>query len=270
MNKHYSIINGELVSKDEAALHLSDLAIQRGYGIFDFFLTRNGTPAFLEDHLTRLLNSAKKMRLDSGISRDGVREMILRLIDKNKMNDSGIKVTVTGGYAEDGYTISEPNLIITQSEFRIVPETFEKGINLITYNHQRQLPDVKTIDYLMAIYLKPLIREKHADDVLYVSDGEVRECPRANFFIVDENKKILTADKKILGGITRKNILAMSGFEVEERAVSVDSVYKAREAFISSSTKRVLPVLSVDGKTIGSGKPGEVTAALYEALSKVH
>lgn len=270
MNNYFSIVNGELVSKDEASLHLSDLAIQRGYGIFDFFLTLDDVSPYLEDHLTRLFNSARKMRLDAGMSRDGIREMILRLIEKNKMGNSGIKVTVTGGYAEDGYSVTRPNLIITQNPFTIKKDSFEKGIRLISYNHQRQLPDVKTIDYLMAIYLKTFISEKGADDVLYISGGEVRECPRANFFIVDDNKNIITPDRDILAGITRKNILAKKGFEVIERTISIDSVYNAREAFISSSTKRVLPVLAVDGKVIGSGKPGEVTTALYHALAPGH
>ncbi len=84
---------------------------------------------------------------------------------------------MTGGYSEDNYPMSKPNLLITQSPFTFDNEKFNTGTRLVTYQHQRQLPQVKTIDYLMAIRLQRFIKENNADDVLYDNGNEICECP---------------------------------------------------------------------------------------------
>jgi D-alanine transaminase/branched-chain amino acid aminotransferase len=181
MSDNFAIINGNLILKDEAKILISDLSIQRGYGIFDYFRTVNNQPLFLEDHLDRFFNSASQMNLNPGIDRDQVKKLIQQLIEKNNMPGSGVRITLTGGYSENGYHIARPNLLITQNPFIFNKEDFNKGIRLVTYGYQRQLPQVKTIDYLMAIYLQKFIKEKDADDVLYHDQTQIRECPRSNF-----------------------------------------------------------------------------------------
>jgi D-alanine transaminase/branched-chain amino acid aminotransferase len=176
--------------------------------------------------------------------------IIHELINRNGIADSGIKLTLTGGYSPDGYSIAEPNLIIAQHPLQLpTQETVDKGIKLITYEHQRQLPQVKTIDYLMAIWLQPLIKEKGADDVLYFFNDVVCECPRANFFIITKEDKLVTPAQNILKGITRKKILENAGFlglTVEERDIKIEELKTAKSAFICSTTKAVLPVMQID------------------------
>jgi D-alanine transaminase/branched-chain amino acid aminotransferase len=125
----------------------------------------------------------------------------------------------------------------------------------VTYNHQRQIPHVKTIDYLQAIRLQPFVKERGAEDLLYHQNGFIRECPRANFFIVTENE-VVTPKSEILKGITRSKILSLKieGYTIVERDFKLEDVYKAKEAFISSSTKNAFPVYQVDGKQIGDGQ----------------
>jgi len=101
MSKLSVWVNDSLIPSDEANLNIADLAVQRGYGIFDFFKTINGKPIFLEDHLDRLFRSAVLMRLEIKQSRDEIRDRIHSLIEINKLNDSGIKVIVTGGFSPD-------------------------------------------------------------------------------------------------------------------------------------------------------------------------
>lgn len=265
----YTIINDDFMLQSEAQLHVSDLSIQRGYGIFDFFKVLDSKPIFLDDHLDRFYGSAGTMNLPVKYQRPELKEMLYELIRKNEMADAGIRINLTGGYAVDSYTVSKPNLVVTQSSISFSQENFEKGISLMTDDHQRQLPGVKTIDYLHAIYLQPQIKLANANDVLYFSQSKIRECPRANFFLVKENGDVVTPAKEILKGITRKKILEFNDMPIREEDVSIYELADAKESFITSTTKNVLPVLSIDGKPVGNGKPGETTRKINELLKNL-
>ncbi|MBZ5855913.1 aminotransferase class IV [Flavihumibacter profundi] len=267
MKAGFCWINGELHTMADASLQLNDLSIQRGYGIFDFFKVVGGEPVFLEAHLNRLQSSAEKMRLAAGYSRKTLVEQITVLLAKNQMPQSGIRITITGGYSHDGYALATPNCIITQHPLQL-SRVLPPGIRLVTYPFQRQLPEVKTIDYLMAIWLQPFIKENNADDVLYESGHIVTECPRANFFIVNDSGEIQTTRHQVLAGVTRNKILALAakGFKIAEKDIWPDDIYSAKEAFITSTSRHVTPVLSVNGRTIANGQPGEITNLLSEAL----
>lgn len=271
MSKLYVWVNDSFVSSDHALVNITDLAVQRGYGIFDFFKTIDGRPVFLEDHLDRFFRSAVLMRLEMKQSRDEIRNKIHQLIEKNAISDSGIKIILTGGFSPDGFNIAEPNLIITQAEFQIPRTMSEKGVAVITHEYQRQFSNAKTLDYLQAIWLQPVLKEKKADDVLYHSNGLIRECPRANFFIVTKENEVLTPESNMLKGVSRKHILEIASgmYKTEAREVSLEELRNAKEAFITSTTKNILPVVQVDGRTLGSGSPGEVTRALANEYNRI-
>ncbi|MGF1923174.1 MAG: aminotransferase class IV [Bacteroidia bacterium] len=267
MSNRYISINHQLYLEEDAKISVSDLAIQRGFGIFDFLKTVDNRPIFLEDHFDRFYNSAKEMNMTVGVDRAELKKSIDQLMSSNSLPNSGLKFILTGGFSEDGYTMSKSNLIITQVPFEVDKNNFDKGMKLVTYEHQRQLPRIKTIDYLQAIRLQSYVRENQADDILYHNNGFLRECPRANFFIVKGNT-IATPKTDILKGITRSKILGlkMEGYTILEKDINLTDLADADEAFISSSTKNALPVLSIDGKSIGNGKPGEVTRKINENL----
>ena len=271
MSKLFVWVNDSLIPSDEANLNIADLAVQRGYGIFDFFKTIDGQPVFLEDHLDRLFRSAVLMRLELKQSRDEIRSKIKRLIESNNLNDSGIKVILTGGFSTDGFNIAEPNLIISQQGFQIPRTMSEKGVSILTHEYQRQFSNAKTLDYLQAIWLQPILKEKKADDVLYYSDGLLRECPRANIFIVTKDQKVLTPESGMLKGVTRKHVLEISGamYVTEARDVSLEELRNAGEVFITSTTKNILPVVQVDGYVIGDGNPGEVSRTLAKEYNRI-
>lgn len=267
MGNTYTYVNGQILLENDAKLSVTDLAVQRGYGIFDFLKTVNGKPIFIEDYFNRFFNSASEMNLEVDFDRTDLITAINSLLEKNKIANSGLKMILTGGYSEDGYQIAKPNLIIVQTPFEYSPASFNKGLNLLSHNYQRQLASVKTIDYLQAIRLQPLLKLKQADDLLYHHHGDVRECPRANIFMV-KDQQVFTPVTGILRGITRGKILGMhlDGIVIKEQDFTLDDLVNADEAFISSSTKNILPVLSLDGKPIGKGKPGKITATLNEKL----
>jgi branched-chain amino acid aminotransferase len=267
----YTIVNDDFLPAAEASIKITDLALQRGYGIFDFFKILDGEIKFLEDHLDRFYNSAAFMHLPVDKTRDELKAMLFELMKKNDLPESGIKITLTGGYTPDGYSIAKPNIIITQQALSLNKGDIAPGIKLITYSHTRQLAQVKTLDYMMAIWLQPLIKEKGADDVLYYSHGIVRECPRANFFIVTQNNEIITTATNILKGVVRKQLLGIkdSGFTIAERDITLEDLRQCKEAFITSSTKNILPVVAIDGKAIGKGVAGDISIQLAAKLKEL-
>jgi branched-chain amino acid aminotransferase len=270
MNDTLVFINHEFVPAAKASLLVSDLAIQRGYGIFDFFRTANNVPLFLEDHLQRFFRSAATMRLPVGKSPEALKTLIDELIQRNNIPEAGIRLTLTGGYSPDAYTPAEPNLIISQQPLVLPSQRdFQQGIQLVTYPHRRQLPEIKTIDYLMPIWLQPYIRQHGADDVLYELNGLVSECPRANFFIVTGDDTVVTPKDHILKGTRRKRALELAGarFKAAEQDVSLEDIRRAKEAFITSTTRNILPVVQVNGAPVGKGQPGPVTQWLGRELA---
>ena len=265
-----AIINGSLINKQDAVLHINDLSIERGYAVFDYFKTVNSKPIFWEDNLDRFFYSAKCMRLEIEQSREELKNLILQLMNANNIADSGIKLLLTGGYSSDGYSIAKPNLIITQQSQKRNEAAEMNGLRLVTYEYQRQLPHVKTIDYLMGILTQPYVKEKNADDVLYKQNGCITECPRSNIFIVTKDERILTPEKNVLHGITRKHVLqiASTGFKTETRDISVEELHNAREVFVTSTSKNITPILSTD-KITYSSVTGTITKYLQSKLNKL-
>ncbi len=259
MNPLFAAVNGVLLPSDRASLQISDLSIQRGYGVFDFFKTLNYNPIFLEEHLDRFFRSAAGLRLEVGKTKEELRALIALLQEKNQLPYSGFRLTLTGGYSMDSMTPATPNLVITQVPLPgAISGEVQPSIRLVSYPHRRQLPEVKSIDYLMAIWLQPYIRECGADEVLYhQEDGSITECPRSNFFMVTADNVVVTAARGILPGIIRGKVLelARQQFKVEVRDVMLSELSVAKEAFITSTTKHILPVAQVDGVEFGEAGP---------------
>jgi branched-chain amino acid aminotransferase len=265
----YSFFNNEFLPADKTFIHVSDLATQRGYGIFDFFKVVNGRLLFIEDYLDRFYRSAENMRLLISLSREELKKIMEELIAKNGQSDCGIKMILTGGYSPDGYEIGSPNLMITQHKLTMPsPDILESGVKIITHEYVRDIPQVKTINYLMGIWLQRAVKDQRAYDVLYHMNGQVSEFPRCNIFIVRKDGMVVTPANRVLHGITRKNILSMSGnkFTIREGEVTLKEVLAAHEIFLTSTTKRIIPIVQVDHTVIGNGKPGSVTLALLQDL----
>jgi branched-subunit amino acid aminotransferase/4-amino-4-deoxychorismate lyase len=265
----FAFINHQIMPLKEAFLHVSDLSIQRGFGVFDFFRLHQGQPLFLPEYLDRFYLSAGMLGLEVPLQREALTETITTLIRKNNLPVSGIKMILTGGYSADGYAPAAPNLIITQQPVALPdPAKIEKGIKIITHGYVRELPLCKTINYTMGLRLIPALREAGADDVLYCHEGLVTEFPRCNFFIVTTDNTVMTPAADVLLGVTRKKVLelARQQYRVVEGPVTLADIGQAREAFLTSTTKRILPVVGVNGTPVGDGRPGEVTLALLQSL----
>lgn len=268
----YVIFNGKLILENEAKLAINDLAIVRGYGIFDFFKTVNHRPIFLEDNLDRFFRSAQLMDLPIDYDRNELRALIEKLMQANSIPDSGIKILLTGGYSADGYSISTPNLIISQQEMYRNVMLEERGIVLLPFDYHRPFSQVKSIDYVMGIQALKTAKMQGADDVIYVKNGLFSECPRANFFLVSNDGKLLTAADDVLQGVTRKKVIELAKqvkIPVEVRNINIEDAANAAEAFITSTSKNITPVTSLHGlKTFKQGV-GPITKNLQDLLESL-
>ncbi|MBC7884207.1 MAG: aminotransferase class IV family protein [Saprospiraceae bacterium] len=239
-------MNGQILPLEDTNINATDLSILRGYGVFDFFRAIDSRPVFMEDHLDRFENSAHLIGIKVPASREDLRQGILEIIRLNQQPLLGIRLVCTGGYSIDGYTPSEnANLIMVSKPFVMQP--FELGLRLMTVFHQRDMPKIKSINYIKPISLLSEMNKYGADDVLYHSSGIISESSRSNIFII-KNGILITPKNGILLGITRKYILSFANeiMPVEIRNITLHEVYEADEVFVTASTKRIKPVIQID------------------------
>jgi D-alanine transaminase/branched-chain amino acid aminotransferase len=261
--KEYAYLNGKILPVEDAQLNITDLALLRGYGVFDFFRAIDGKPIFMEDHLDRFENSTAQMGLRLPESRAHYRENIHAIIQKNPHPLLGIRLVCTGGYSTDGYAPADrPNVFMLAKPFQLLP--FEHGLKLMTVEHQRDLATVKSINYIRPIAILAQTRAAKADDVLYHSGGWVTESSRSNIFIV-KNGRLITPEDGILRGVTRKRILGFAAdiLPIEIRNLSLSEVFDADEVFMTGSTKRIAPITGIDDKTYPIGS---FSKQLYDRL----
>jgi len=271
MELKYYNVNGEIVPIEKAVINVRDLGFLRGYSVFDFFRIYKGKPVFIEDHIARLQKSASILGLEVPYSNEELVDKIVELAKVNKMEFGGIKIVLTGGYSMDGWFPVEPNFVMIASKLTTYDESvYTKGIKLMAYQYTRETPYTKTTNYLVPITIRKEIEEAEAFDVLY-HDGEfISESARSNFFIVDDAGTIITPDRDALRGITRKHVLAIAKkhFNVEIRPVSINEARVAKEAFMTSSTKAIMPIRQVDFWRINKSIIGETTKQMMELFQQ--
>jgi branched-chain amino acid aminotransferase len=261
--KPFCFADGKIIPTQSATIHPMDLGLIRGYGIFDFFRTVNHKALFLDDYLDRFISSAEKTHLPLEYSRQELKVIIDELIKKNDLEAGGIRMVLTGGVSENHFSPANGKLFLF-AESLIFPsqEKYETGVKLLTLEYVRPIAEIKTTNYTLPVWHSLNWKKLGAEDVLYHWDGWISESSRSNIFIVKDGI-ISTPDRHILKGITRKHLMEVAG-NVQIRPISLEEAFEADEAFISSTTKILLPVTSLDDKKIGTGKPGPVTQELLE------
>jgi branched-subunit amino acid aminotransferase/4-amino-4-deoxychorismate lyase len=261
----YCYINGQLTDMQHAVVGVADLALLRGYGAFDYFLVRDYKPYFLEDYLERFFHSAQLLKLEMPFSLEALRQQVLHLLEANGQPDAGIRLLLTGGYAADGYTPTTPNLLVLQYKLPVYPaNSYVAGIKMMSYQFTREMAEIKSLNYVTGIWLLDELKRQGASDALYHDGQYISESARSNIFMIDDTGTLCTPDKNILHGVTRKHILkvAETFMPVEIRPITLEEIMSAKEAFLSSSSKAVLPVTQIDETLIGDGQPGAKTMEL--------
>lgn len=218
--------------------------------------------------------SAKECGIPIPKSRKEIEAIVEEGIKKCAFQDQYVKVIVTGGVAADAISVGpNPQLICTFQKAGTYAETdFSKGIKLMSVVHQRFYPKVKSTSYFPAVVSLQKARQVGASELLYVSEsGDILEGGTVNFFAVQDGK-LYTAEENILFGITRKKVLELAeklNIPVVRARLSFSLLSKFDEAFITSTTREVMPVNLVDNVQIANGLPGPITKQLMEAFSKI-
>ena len=267
-NTAWWYINGRWVHPQKATLSINDVAVLRGYSAFESLRTYDRRPFHLDEHLQRLYHSAELIELEIPWSREHITAIIQEIIARNPYKHAAIRLLVTGGATEDSILpIGEPVLavLITPLGERDM-QRFAQGYKLITTSLQRITPEAKTTSYLAAIRALKEATRRDAADALFVNEqGHVLEATRSNFFIF-RGDTLITPREGVLIGITRNAVLALAQdrFSIEERPILLAELAYADEAFITSSSKEIMPVVQIDDLVIADGKPGPRTYELEQ------
>ncbi|MCY4465745.1 MAG: aminotransferase class IV [Chloroflexi bacterium] len=262
---HY--IHGEFVEASQARIPAGDLAVLRGYGVFDFLRTYGGQPFRLVEHLRRLRRSAELIELACPWDIEELADIVEQTLRRNNYSESGIRLVITGGDSPSGFLpTGDSRLLVMVSPLQILPpEVYARGADVVTIEQARHLPEAKTINYIPGItaQLKARRANPQAIDAIYTESGLVIEGTRSNTFICRDGRWSSPASGVLLG-ITRAEVIKLLGDQVELRDITLDEYCAADEVIITSSTKEVVPIVRVDDCVIGDGAPGANTVALLE------
>lgn len=262
-------VNGQYVKEEDAKISIRDLAVIRGYGVFDYLRTYGGKPFQLWDHLLRLKYSAEHIGMALPNSLMEIQEIIHTVQKLNHLTEASFKILVTGGLSADQFTPSlYGNLIVFAWPFSPYPDhLYTEGAKVITTRLNRSLPTSKTIQYTPAIVAMLQGKTENAREALYLNaNNEILEGATSNFFAFKNGTLYTCASEEVLFGITREVILRLAApfFPIEERALCYDEISEMDEAFITASNKEVMPVVQIDALRITDGKVGQKTRQIME------
>ena len=266
-------VNGRYLRHAEAGVSIDDRAFVFGDGVYEVCEVHAGAMIDEPRHLARLARSLAALRIDAPLTEAALRRVMREVIARNRVHDGLVYLQVSRGAArrDHGFPAgpTRPGLVVTAKSLdpRLNEARASTGVRVITQPDERWAhPHVKTLQLLPNVLGKQAAREAGAFESWFVDkDGFITDGASTNAWIVTSALVTRQIDAAILAGVTRATLIEVAadlGLKVEERAFTPAEAYAAREAFLSSATTIVLPVVEIDGRPIGDGKPGEVARAL--------
>jgi branched-chain amino acid aminotransferase len=276
-------INGKLYDKPDAKVSVYDHGLLYGDGVFEGIRAYRGKVFRLREHVDRLYESARHIKLEIPLSRDQMTDAVTSTVKANAKQDGYIRLVVTRGAGYlglDPRKTTDPQVIIIVDDIALYPpELYENGLELATVatirNHPAALnPRIKSLNYLNNILAKMEGVQAGCVEALMLNHkGEVAECTGDNIFIVKRGVlKTPPTDAGILEGVTRGAVLELAcaaKIPTEAIALTRHDIYAADECFLTGTAAEVIPVVKCDGRVIGSGKPGPVTRQLRESFHQL-
>jgi D-alanine transaminase len=268
-------VNGRYMPARHAVVHIEDRGYQFSDGVYEVCEARGGHIIDERRHMARLQWSLAELRITPPMTQTALAVVMRECLRRNRVRDGIIYLQITRGVArrDHGFPSSgtRPSIVVTarRLDFDGNERTAAQGIDVITVPDNRwERVDIKSISLLPNVLAKQAAREAGAKEAWFVDrDGRVTEGSSSNAWIVTMGGKVVTrpADKGILRGITRSvliEVIRAQGLELEERAFTAEEAYGAREAFLTSASQIVMPVVRIDQRPIGNGAPGSVATAL--------
>ena len=267
-------LNGSFLPLEEAKVPFMDRGFLFGDGVYEGIGVLDGRLIDNEAHLERLERSLSEVRISNPYTRAEWTSLQEEIARRNGMQEGFIYFQVTRGVAERDFFFPEnakPTVaMFTQAKAIVNAPAAEKGIAVVTVPDLRwERRDIKSISLLAQVLAKQAAKEAGAQEAWLVEDGFVTEGGSSSAFIVTRAGSIVVRplSHAVLPGITRKSLLRLSkesGIALEERRFTVEEAYEAAEAFLTSASNFVLPVVSIDGRPVADGKPGPITRRLRE------
>lgn len=271
-------LDGELVPRDQARVSVFDHGLLYGDGVFEGIRVYDGRIFRLDEHIKRLERSARAILLDLPLSHEELIAATVETCRANSVEDGYIRLVVTRGVGDlglDPRSCPKPTVFIIAGDIQLYPEElYERGLSLITCSTRRNSPasldpGIKSLNYLNNILAKiECIHADASEGIMLTQAGLVSECTGDNIFVVRGGKLITPpVEAGILDGITRSAVIALAADEnitVYETLFPITEVYGADECFLTGTAAELVPVVQVDGRTVGDGKPGPVTKRLLK------
>jgi D-alanine transaminase len=270
----FVFLNGSFLPIEEAKVPFMDRGFMFGDGVYEGIGVLNGRLIDNEAHLERLERSLREIRIPNPYSRVEWTRIEEELVQRNNLAEGFVYFQVTRGVAERDFFFpadTQPTVaMFTQAKAIAHAPIAETGISVITVpDHRWERRDIKSINLLAQVLAKQAAKEAGAQEAWMVQDGFVTEGGSSSAFIVTKTGNIIVRplSNAILPGITRKSLLQLShedGITLEERLFTVEEAYEAAEAFLTSASNFVVPVVRIDGRPVGDGKPGPLTKRLRQ------
>jgi len=273
-------LNGKFVRESQARISVFDQGVLFGDGVFEGIRVYDGRIFKCAEHVDRFFSSAKAIMLDLGLSRGEVTEVIAETCNCNDITDGYVRLVATRGVGDLGllpHNPLPPTLFCIAGRLSLYdPAIYETGMPIITASQRRTKPTVidpqiKSLNYLNNILAKiEAVRSGVPEALMLTEDGIVAECTGENVFIVKEGTLLTPpCHVGILNGITRQTVIQLAanlGTRLQEKEFTLFNVYSADECFLTGTAAEIVPVSSVDGREIGSIRPGPVTRQLTAAF----
>ncbi|WP_096154485.1 MULTISPECIES: D-amino-acid transaminase [Bacillus] len=271
------LVNDKIVQRDTIKIDIEDRGYQFGDGVYEVINLYNGQFFTLEEHLERLERSANEIGMALPFTLEELKENLLLLQKENKMKKGSVYLQVTRGvaprthqYAKSLHTM----LVAYPLPYKELTSLYENGATAITGEDLRWLRcDIKSLNLLYNIMMKQKAYDQGAFETILIRDGVVTEGTSSNVFMIKDSV-IYThpANNLILNGITRMELLSLfkgKNWTYKEKAFTKDDLFQAAEIFTTSTTTEVVPIVSIDGKVVGDGKPGRFTKQIHQSFTEV-
>lgn len=270
-------LNGNFVEKEQAVVSVFDHGLLYGDGAFEGIRSYNSLVFKLDEHIERLFETMHTLMIRCPLSKEGMAQAVVDTLKANNLKDAYIRLIVTRGEGDLGLDpkkcFDKPNVIIITDKITLYPEAlYNNGMEIITVstvrNHPEAInPQLKSLNYLNNILAKiEAGNAGYAEAIMLDHRGFVAECTGDNIFIIKKGE-IRTPSQGILKGITRQSVLDIAGelsIPATECLMTRHEVYIADECFLTGTAAEIIPVVMVDGRVIGDGKPGPVTKQIMD------
>lgn len=269
MTTTYLYLNGDIIPAESACISPYDIGLLRGFAVFDLLRTVHGRPFLLTEHLTRLRASAAHLGLQVPRTDAEIAEIVDELLARNGHEEATVRLVLTGGVSPDGmqFDSATPTFFILTADIHLPPDSlYSEGGKLVSHLHRREAPLAKTTNYLTMLQQRPVTVAAGAMDLLYHDGEHVFEAASASVYFVRGNTILAPRDSVLWGTIGSYVLeLARERYDVLFTDVTLEDAFSADEVFLTSTTRAVVPITTIDDTVIGDGTPGPITRELMVA-----